>query len=85
MRSGATGALLAGPAEARTPRSLNVVDAGTPPPSAASHLRSAAALAQSRLLEEFNSQSIAVSNRLVASSAASTPSTTSGVPARFQN
>eukprot|EP00974_Lingulodinium_polyedra_P027501 2658486-Lingulodinium_polyedra.AAC.1 len=42
MRSGATGARLAGPAEARTPRSLNVVDAGTPPPSAASHLRSAA-------------------------------------------
>eukprot|EP00974_Lingulodinium_polyedra_P098796 9575562-Lingulodinium_polyedra.AAC.1 len=54
----------AGPAEARTPRSLNVVDAGTPPPSAASHLRCAAAFVHRRLLEEFSSQSIAVSNRL---------------------
>eukprot|EP00974_Lingulodinium_polyedra_P127419 11202105-Lingulodinium_polyedra.AAC.1 len=38
-RAAATGARLAGPACATTPRSLNVVDAGTPPPSDASHRR----------------------------------------------
>eukprot|EP00974_Lingulodinium_polyedra_P092882 8998504-Lingulodinium_polyedra.AAC.1 len=50
IRSAATGARRAGPARATTPRSLKVVDAGTPPPSAASQRRSAAVFAHRRLL-----------------------------------
>eukprot|EP00974_Lingulodinium_polyedra_P068876 6669384-Lingulodinium_polyedra.AAC.1 len=51
VRWPATGARLAGPADAHTPRSLKVVAAGTPPPSSANHLRSEAAFAHRRLLE----------------------------------
>eukprot|EP00974_Lingulodinium_polyedra_P026361 2543572-Lingulodinium_polyedra.AAC.1 len=63
-RAAATGARLAGPACAATPRSLNVVDAGTPPPSAASHRRRLAVLVHSRLFAAFSCQSTAASRRL---------------------
>eukprot|EP00974_Lingulodinium_polyedra_P117993 11165482-Lingulodinium_polyedra.AAC.1 len=56
-----------------------------PPPPAESHRRSSAPFAQSLLLEACNSQPTSRSKPWAASNAASTPSTTSGVTARFQN